>query len=241
MLNKNRMVKKLSGMSILVGILSHLPTCASANDWDVSREIKILQASDRILAEPIFDEKHHFKANQVSPTPLEQSCGKAEYSPDEVRRIAVAAAAKYNVPEDIVLNVIAAESDFERKRNSPKGARGAMQLMPKTAMAFGVTDVCDTVQNIEGGTKFLKQLLEKYGSVKLALAAYNAGETVVDRAGGVPAIEETQKYVNKITAKIPPVDGGNEKAAGIIIGAAAIPFKNGVFNFNGERKNENNR
>lgn len=233
--NKNRKIKKLSGILVVSVMMSHV---ASANDGDIIREINILQASDRILAEPIFDEKHHFRANRMPPLPKEKWCGESEYSPDEVRRIAIAAAAKYNVAEEIVLNVIAAESDFERKRNSPKGARGAMQLMPKTAEAFGVNDVCDTVQNIEGGTKFLKQLLEKYGSVKMALAAYNAGEPVVDKAGGVPAIEETQKYVSKITSKVTPtLEGENkERTAGIIIGARTPTFKNGVLNFNGEKK-----
>lgn len=231
MLSQNRKIRKISWLFITSAAMTNL---ASANELAIEREIKILQTSDRILAEPIFDEKHHLRANITINPSATKLCGKSEYSPSEVKKIASAMAEKYNVSKEIVLNVIKVESNFDRNRNSPKGARGAMQLMPETAKAFGVKDVCDTVQNIEGGTKFLKQLLEKYGSVKMALAAYNAGEPVVDRTGGIPAIAETQKYVTTIAESIIPPSEKKENQAGIIIGSASPVFKNGVLNFNGE-------
>jgi soluble lytic murein transglycosylase-like protein len=113
------------------------------------------------------------------------------------------AALKHGVNEKLIASVIAAESNFDAKAVSRKRALGLMQLLPTTAMRYAVTDVFDPAQNIEGGTHYLKDLLEKYrGNLSLALAAYNAGPEVVDRYGGVPPFPETQNYVRQITARL---------------------------------------
>jgi soluble lytic murein transglycosylase-like protein len=99
--------------------------------------------------------------------------------------------------------VMEQESGFRACAVSPKGAKGLMQLMPDTAGQFGVSDVFDPKQNIEGGATFLKQLLDKYkGDIALALGAYNAGPSTVDQAGGIPNIPETRGYVEAIMKKI---------------------------------------
>jgi soluble lytic murein transglycosylase-like protein len=108
------------------------------------------------------------------------------------------ACARYGVPEDIVCAVIKAESNFRADAVSPAGAKGLMQLMDGTARGLGVADSFDPQQNIEGGVKFLQRLLQRYDSVPLALAAYNAGPGAVDRYGGIPPYEETQRYVTRV-------------------------------------------
>lgn len=88
-------------------------------------------------------------------------------------------------------------SNGDPRAVSPKGATGLMQLMPDTAKEVGVADITDPVQNIHGGAKYLSKMLDKYGSVPLALAAYNAGPGAVDKAGGIPNFPETQAYVKR--------------------------------------------
>jgi len=114
-----------------------------------------------------------------------------------------AAAQKHKVDEKLVAQVIAAESNFDAKAVSRKRALGLMQILPATAVRYSVTNVFDPAQNIEAGTHYLKDLLDRYrGDTRLALAAYNAGPEMVDRYGGIPPFAETQRYVRAITAKL---------------------------------------
>ncbi|MBR1858815.1 MAG: lytic transglycosylase domain-containing protein [Selenomonadaceae bacterium] len=109
-----------------------------------------------------------------------------------------AAAAKYNVDPKLVRAVAIAESDLNQSAISSKGAIGVMQLMPETARSLGV-DPYDVQQNIDGGTRYLKQLLDSFnGDVQKAIAAYNAGSGAVRRYGGIPPYAETQRYVGRV-------------------------------------------
>lgn len=106
---------------------------------------------------------------------------------------------RYQVDPKLVTAVIAAESCFKPKIVSPKGAEGLMQLMPFTAKRFGVSNSFDPMQNIMGGVKYLRFLLKYFkNDVRLAVAAYNAGEGAVDRYKGVPPYKETRNYVVKV-------------------------------------------
>jgi len=116
----------------------------------------------------------------------------------------IESAAKSNsVQPKLLRAMIEQESAFRPCAVSSKGAQGLMQLKPETAGDLGVKDPFDPKENIEGGAKYLKQLLDKYkGDLKLALGAYNAGPSAVDGANGVPDIPETRDYVDAILKKV---------------------------------------
>lgn len=107
------------------------------------------------------------------------------------------AARKYNIPEDLFLRLVQQESNWNPEAKSHKGALGLAQLMPGTARALGVDPLIPR-QNLDGGAKYLAKQFRKFGSWRLALAAYNAGPEAVQRYGGIPPYEETQNYVKKI-------------------------------------------
>jgi soluble lytic murein transglycosylase-like protein len=109
-----------------------------------------------------------------------------------------AAAGQTGLSEELISAVIAAESAYRPNAVSSAGAQGLMQLMPGTAHSLGVQDPFDPFQNVLGGSRYLQQQLQRFGSVEKALAAYNAGPGAVERYGGIPPYRETQNYVRRV-------------------------------------------
>src|SRR5437879_5472990 len=153
----------------------------------------------------------HFEAVPIEAAPLESalnvdsSQSKLRSPKETIQRaldlneVVKTASGTYNLDPDLVNSVIRAESGFNVRAVSPKGAQGLMQLMPRTASELGVPNPFDPQANVEGGTKYLRELLERYNfDLVKALAAYNAGPRRVEQFGGVPPYYETRAYVARI-------------------------------------------
>ncbi len=123
-------------------------------------------------------------------------------------------ARRQNLDPGLVRAVIRVESDFDVRAVSARGARGLMQLMPATARQLGVHNVFDAVQNVRGGTEYLRRMIDRFdGNLELGLASYNAGPGAVDRYGGVPPFQETTRYIRKVLQAYRGETGGFPKSA----------------------------
>jgi soluble lytic murein transglycosylase-like protein len=143
----------------------------------------------------------HFETAPDEPAlhlKIQPSDKRAEH-PMDLNEVVRAASGTYRLDPDLVNSVIRAESGFNVRAVSPKGAQGLMQLMPQTASQLGVQNAFDPQANVEGGARYLRELLERYNfDLIKALAAYNAGPRRVEQYGGVPPYYETKAYVARI-------------------------------------------
>lgn len=120
-------------------------------------------------------------------------------APGRIEGLIRTASDRYGVDANLVRAVIKAESDFNTQARSPKGAQGLMQLMPETARLHNVSNVYDPDENIDGGVRHLRLLLDRYqGDLRLTLAGYNAGIQAVEKYGGVPPYPETREYIRRV-------------------------------------------
>jgi soluble lytic murein transglycosylase-like protein len=122
-------------------------------------------------------------------------------APEQIQKIIEGAARKFKLPTELITAIIKVESNFNPHAVSSEGARGLMQLMPTTAEDLGVKNSFDIRENINGGCRYLKEMLGRFnGKLELALAAYNAGPGAVEKYGRIPPYKETQDYVKKVLA-----------------------------------------
>ncbi len=129
---------------------------------------------------------------------------------EEISQAIAVAAEKYRLPPALIMGVIQQESGFNPRATSWCGAQGLMQLMPGTAKNLGVTNSYDIQQNIDGGAKYLRQMLDQFGgNVRFAIAAYNAGPGAVSKYGGIPPYKETQDYVPAVLAHYAKFNNGS--------------------------------
>ena len=146
-------------------------------------------------------------ARAVSPMPPAANAASAAASQGTVTgaidEVVAQVAVRESLPPQLIHSVIRVESNYDPYAVSPKGALGLMQLIPATARRFGVRDVFNPADNIQGGAKYLRYLLELYnGDYPLALAAYNAGEGAVAKYGGVPPYAETREYLVRVAREL---------------------------------------
>ena len=195
---------------VLLGVLCFSSARADSFYYQVDKD-----GSIRLTNAP--DEKGY---HTYMSTPAGSSDGPTgEYS-EQIRR----EAGRYGLDPNLVEAVIATESNFNPWAVSSKGARGLMQLMPSTARRFGVKNIHDPSENIQGGTQYLRYLLDLFGGdLVLALAAYNAGEGVVQNLGRVPNYQETRQYVDRVLARYGGGRGSDSPRKGARATATAKP------------------
>lgn len=169
---------------------------ARAHAWFV-RAAELGHPEGRDMAK-IFNPRGKRRSAQC-PYGWGRAGGGTIYAPSEIRQLVREMAPGYGLDPKLVLAVIQIESAYQVNAVSSANAQGLMQLIPATAMRFGVRDVFNPQDNIRGGMSYLKWLLQRFdGDVVKTVAAYNAGEGAVDRFGGIPPYRETQNYVRKI-------------------------------------------
>lgn len=177
---------------------------------DSSHTVKTVvraDASGRLVRSTVVS-AHEVHGKVIAPKPFEEEPTPEPEaalmgSPQTFREAVDRIAQRNQLPPQLVHSVIKVESNYNPNAISPKGALGLMQLIPSTARRFGVNNAFNPVENVEGGARYLKYLLELYkGNYQLALAAYNAGEGAVARHGGVPPYPETVNYLQQVRKRL---------------------------------------
>lgn len=196
-----RLGRKLLACGLGVGLAVALPMTAMAEGLVLSGSSKnraTLFKSQTKLLDGRLSKQYDFsdrlkpktgKTGEATPAVRYRGSYKGEYL-----EVAKAAARKHGVPEDLFLRLVQQESGWNPGAVSSKGATGLAQLMPGTAAKLGV-DPTNPQQNLDGGARYLRQMYDKFGTWRLALAAYNAGPGAVEKHDGIPPYEETKNYV----------------------------------------------
>lgn len=183
----------------------------------------ISPAETRVVTSIVHTDAQTGKLVRTTVTSSSPSATSAS-KPQNLKDIIESAAAKNEVEAPLVYSVIRAESNYNPVAVSNKGAQGLMQLIPATAKRFGVKDSFDSKDNVEGGVKYLRYLIDLFhGDYARAVAAYNAGEAAVSKYGGVPPYKETQNYVAQVVKQLAAERRAFSEKPAIVAEAASVP------------------
>lgn len=177
-----------------------------------------IRAIQGLLGEPTTTNEEFGRSFEAAAAGAPRRAALRTAPPEELWPLVAEAATRTGLSEGLIAAVMAVESGYQPGAVSPSGAIGLMQLMPGTARALGVVNPFDARQNLLGGAEYLRQQMERFGSVEKALAAYNAGPGAVERYGDVPPYRETRNYVDRVLqalrrlthARRPPEPGAGD-------------------------------
>ena len=196
------------GATIVVDVVNEARWGTPKREYVVGESGRIISAGDpsgeiAVVASPRFGDPEGVSFGQnhyggLFPEAGQPGCVPSPATPQEIKRLVVEAAQRHAVDVQFAIAIATAESRLDRLRNSSRGARGPMQLMPDTAERFGVTDICDPEQYVDGSVRYLRQLTDEFRNPLLVAAAYNAGEGRVRKHGGIPPFKETVGYVAEV-------------------------------------------
>lgn len=188
-----------TALTQLLSAANHFATTAQQSGIDLSSLANVLGSTAAYTPASVQATATNSVATQATTPSTTDSVASTSTGPTtQYDAIIQKASLTYGIPEKMIKAVIKQESNFNTNATSSVGAAGLMQLMPATAQYLGVTNTRDAEQNIMAGTKYLKQMYDKFGSYELMLAGYNAGPGNVSKYGGIPPFNETQNYVSKI-------------------------------------------
>lgn len=193
-------IRSASLFLLAIAIASTASLCEAGSLYGFTDERGVAHFSNQPIDKRYKRLSSHGASEPLGPARRGAAAGQAQPS-QALRDHVVRIADEYGVDPALGLAVIRVESSFNPSAISPKGAVGLMQLMPATATRYGVADPFDVESNLRGGLRYLRDLMDAFGDVALALAAYNAGEGAVIRHGyRIPPFAETRAYVPKVLA-----------------------------------------
>jgi len=189
----------LSINKLIIGMLMTMAAGTASADlfvYEAQDGSRIL--TDHLMSDPEYRLVKTGQATKGAGRILAGSDIRSRIDPSTYDKLIAKLARNHDVEGGLIKAVVHAESEFNPYATSSKGAAGLMQLMPATADEYGVDNIYDPAQNLEAGVLHLRYLLKRYQNKKLAIAAYNAGQSNVDRYKGVPPYRETRQYVSKV-------------------------------------------